>query len=397
MKILLVHNYYRRGNPGGEDVVYEQEKSLLSQSGHSIATYTRSNDELNESYFVDQWSAFSQLVNPARSKRELLALVRSFRPDVVHAHNLFPLIGTAFFDVAQESGTPLVLTMHNYRLSCIAATHYRGGQVCQKCKLPGAWAGIRHACYRKSRVASAAVALATQRWGQAIRSAKGPMAVIALSDFAAEQLLDAGIPASRIFVKPNFVDVARPESIGMSTTLKDSLPYVVFSGRLSEEKGIVDLIHAWRNMRSIKLKVLGDGPLRSALERLVVEEALDVEILGTRQRREALNIVAGALCQVVPSRWFEGMPLVVLEAWSLGVPVIGSRLGGLAEMLGRDERGLTFDPGDSAQIAKLVHRISADPALRRRLKAAGAEATLAHSREKSLQILTSVYRSVLRV
>jgi glycosyltransferase involved in cell wall biosynthesis len=395
MKILLVHNYYRRGNPGGEDVVFDQETALLREAGYSIETYTRSNDELHEARWVDRWSALEQLVRPARAASELIESVESFAPDVIHAHNIFPLIGSALFSAAASRNIPVVLTLHNYRLSCIAATHYRAGRVCEDCTFGSSWSGVLRGCYRGSRVASAAVAFATGEWNHAIRTIQQAAVVIALSKFAASRLIENGIPPGRVFIKPNFVDAVAVPSVPFNTDGYATDDYVVFAGRLSEEKGVLDLVVAWRQMSGLKLKILGDGPLRESIQRMVATEALNIELLGMLPREQAWAVMSRALCQIVPSRWFEGMPLVVLEAWSVGVPVIATRLGGLDEMLGEDERGLTFEAGNVAELVSRISLIRTSPLLRERLRVAGLAASEAYSRATSLRLLQLVYSTAL--
>lgn len=392
MKILLVHNYYRRGNPGGEDVVFDQEARLLREAGYSIATYTRSNDELRETRWVDRLNALEQLVRPAKATNELIKSVESFEPDVIHAHNIFPLIGDALFSVAATRNIPVVLTLHNYRLSCIAATHYRAGRVCEDCTFSSSWPGVRRGCYRGSRVASAAVAFATSRWHHAIQRAA---VVIALTEFAASRLIKNGIPRDRVFIKPNFVDVVAVPPAALPSERDVVAEYVVFAGRLSEEKGVLDLVAAWRQVSGLKLKILGDGPLRETIQRMVTTEALDIELLGMLPREETLAVMSKALCQVVPSRWFEGMPLVILEAWCVGVPVIATRLGGLAEMLGEDERGLTFEVGNVTELIARISSIRSSPLLRERLRVAGLVASESHSRATSLRLLHVAYTAAL--
>lgn len=392
MKILLVHNYYRSGSPGGEDVVFEQERALLRSAGHDIVSYTRSNDEMREGNLIDSLRVLVGLRRAQRTQRELSQLIARERPDVVHVHNTFPLISPTVFEVCAEAGLPVVQTVHNYRLVCASANHYRDAAVCESCTIGKPWAAVRHACYRGSTLASLAVAQSLWRQAHDQVHQRQVDRYIALTEFAAARLRAAGVPADRVVVKPNFIDLpVMPESNPSSES-----PYAVFTGRLSAEKGLFTLLTAWREVPSLRLKIVGDGPLRAKLQREAEAQKLPLDFLGTLPRAKTLAIVRGALCQIVPSQWFEGMPMVVLEAWALGVPVIASRIGGLAEMLGEDERGLGFRPGDVSDLVAALGRLRSDPPLVSQIIERARESLVRHQRSVTLTQLEQIYRSVIR-
>jgi glycosyltransferase involved in cell wall biosynthesis len=392
MKILLVHNYYRSGSPGGEDVVFEQERALLSAAGHQVVSYTRCNDEMREGNPIDSLRVLAGLRRSRRTRSELSALIMREKPDVAHVHNTFPLISPGVFEVCAAAGLPVVQTVHNYRMVCAAANHYRDGGVCEKCTIGKPWAAVGHSCYRGSRLASLAVAQSL--WRQARdRVHQGQVArYIALTEFAARRLRAAGVSADRVIVKPNFIDTSMLPMPAPSV----EAPYAVFTGRLSAEKGVKTLLAAWREVPSLRLKIVGDGPLREALHREAEARQLPIDFLGTLPRVEALAIVRDSLCQIVPSQWFEGMPMVVLEAWALGVPVIASRIGGLAEMLGEDERGLGFRPGDIGALVAAVHRLRSNSQLASELIERAREALAQHRPAATLAQLEQIYRGVMK-
>jgi glycosyltransferase involved in cell wall biosynthesis len=172
--------------------------------------------------------------------------------------------------------------------------------------------------------------------------------------------------------------------------------YLVFSGRLSEEKGVAVLIEAWRSLRDIPLLVVGDGPLRARLEFEVARDQLPIRFTGNLPRDEAVQIVSSAQGVIVPSLWFEGMPMVVLEAWSVGVPVLASRIGGLEEMLSEDRLGFGFAPGDPQSLVAAVRYLMQNPAAAKdRVERAREVVQQRHSREYSLHLMESVYHDVM--
>ena len=163
MKVLLLHNFYRSGNPGGEDNVVRQEQALLESAGHAVVRYERSNDEVDQHDPLQAARTALHMGWSRRSYREVTALIARQRPDVAHVHNTFPLLTASVYAACRDAGVPVVQTLHNYRWLCSAATFYREETVCEQCGPMRIAPAIRHRCYRGSRVASAAVALAQWR------------------------------------------------------------------------------------------------------------------------------------------------------------------------------------------------------------------------------------------
>jgi hypothetical protein len=144
MKILLVHNYYKR--PGGEDVVFEQEQKLLADAGHEVLTYRRNNHEVDDYQMVGKLALAARGVWAGDSRNQVLSLLRREKPQIVHVHNTFVMISPSIYSACQEAGVPVVQTLHNYRLFCPAATFYRDGKLCEECVSHSLWRGIRHGC-----------------------------------------------------------------------------------------------------------------------------------------------------------------------------------------------------------------------------------------------------------
>jgi len=394
VRVLLIHNRYRSGSPGGEDVVFEQERQLLESAGHDVAIYSRSNDEVSLRNPVHIGSLIVGMKRSRRTVRDLTKVIRAFRPDIAHIHNLFPLISASAYDPCVAASIPIVQTLHNYRFSCIAANHFRNQAVCLSCTPRNHRMGVQAGCYRNSKVASVLVSSAIEAmWARAVSDSAVDKFIV-LSNFAQEWLVSHGVDRSRVVIKPNFVHCNPP-----APQLPVKMPsdgYLVFSGRLSEEKGVAVLIEAWRSLRDIPLLVVGDGPLRARLEFEVARDQLPIRFTGNLPRDEAVQIVSSAQGVIVPSLWFEGMPMVVLEAWSVGVPVLASRIGGLEEMLSEDRLGFGFAPGDPQSLVAAVRYLMQNPAAAKdRVERAREVVQQRHSREYSLHLMESVYRDVM--
>ena len=275
MRILLIHNFYRSGTPGGEDAVFRQERALLEQAGVEVITYERSNDEVDEGDVTQVARTALRMGWSRPVYRELGELLRRERPALAHIHNTFPLITPSAYAACKDAGVPVVQTLHNYRLVCSAGTFYRDGHVCEVCTSKSPWAAVRHRCYRDSIPGSAAVAWMLYRnWrGGAFTGLIDRY--IVLSQFASGRFAAQGVPADRIVIKPNFVDSPEPPSHGGGG-------YAVFAAHLSEQKGVRTLLQAWRELRDVPLKIVGDGPMMMELRAMAAALDLPVEFLGMR-------------------------------------------------------------------------------------------------------------------
>lgn len=387
MNVVVCHNFYQE--PGGEDQVFRDEAALLESHGHAVARFTMHNDAVGS--LGAARLAGKTLWNRAAA-RELGEVVRRHRADVVHFHNTFPLISPAAYYAARRAGAAVVQTLHNYRLACPAATFLRDGRPCEDClgrSVP--WPAVRHACYRGSRAATATTAgmLTLHRligtWRDRVD------AYVALTDFARDKLVAAGLPAERVVVKPNFV--APDPGAG-----NGSGGYALFVGRLAPGKGLETLLRAWtEHYPGIPLKVLGDGAL-AALVREAAGTCPQVEWLGRRPLDEVYRVMGEAALLVLPSVWYEGLPKALIESFAKGTPVVASRLGSLAEAVEHGRTGLHFEPGNPADLARQVRHLASDPSALARMRAAArTEFEQKYTAERNLRLLTDIYgRAVAR-
>jgi glycosyltransferase involved in cell wall biosynthesis len=354
MRVLVVHNSYQK--PGGEDVAVAQESLLLGSHGHQVIAYSRSNDELKNLSSMQRLLFVKDLVYSFDSKYEIEMLLRKEKPDVVHVHNTFMMISPSVFDACQEAGIPVLQTLHNYRLLCPAWTLSRNGKVCEDCVEGGLWHGIRHGCYRESHAMTAAVAAMLKfhrisgTWSNSVDG------YVALSEFARRKFIEGGLPANKIYVKPNFVESDPGEK-------REPGSYALFVGRLSLEKGVQTLLSAWTQMsQSYPLVVIGDGPLRESLEAEVAKQNFSsVTFKGWLPREQTIEAMKNSAFLVVPSLWYEGFPMTIAEAFACGTPVLCSKLGGMQEIVDDGRTGLHIEPGNAEDLASKVTALLAQP------------------------------------
>lgn len=385
MKVLMVHNFYRTATPGGEDNVFRQERDLLDRAGIEVVSYTRSNDDVDVRDRRQLVRTAASMSWSWRSYEEISDLIRRERPEVAHFHNTFPLISASGYVACRDQGVPVVQTLHNYRIVCAAATFHRAGKVCEECKAGHPWPAVLHRCYRNSLPGSLAMArMLRTNWRRGIYEDFIDV-FVALTEFAAARFAREGLPNDRIVVNPNFVDSTASASPGGGG-------YAIFVARLSQEKGVGLLLRAWRELRDIPLKVVGDGPLFEQVRNAAQAEGLPIEFLGMRPREEAIELIGGAELQVIASECFEGFPLVAVESYARGTPVVASSIGGLTELVIDGETGLRFKAGDPVALASQVRRLWDDAALRRRLRGgARARFEAEYTPQLALQRLLAIY------
>ncbi|MGE0606924.1 MAG: glycosyltransferase [Pirellulales bacterium] len=381
MKILLCHNFYQQ--PGGEDRVFADETSLLKSHGHDVRTFTVHNDEIESR---SKLAVAGQTVWNRQFARQISELVRRERFDVVHFHNTFPLMSPAVWGAARAAGAATVQTLHNFRLICPKATLQRNGRVCTECVgRTIAAPAIIHRCYRDSLAASTVVSgmSAFNRLRGTYR--QDVDRYIALTHMAAGWFARGGLPADRISVKPNFVT-------GDPAVGDGSGGYALYVGRLSAEKGIDILAAAWRRPDvNLPLVIAGDGPLASQVQALAAERT-NVKWLGAVPSTQVESLMQSAACLVMPSIWFEGFPKTLVEGFSVGTPVIASRLGAFEELIGHGRTGLLFEAGNATALAEQAIRVQSDPAMLAPLRtAARQEFDLHYTAERNHEQLLEIY------
>lgn len=390
MSVLMAHCYYR--DLGGENLSFEAEAALVEGSGARLVWYTRDNREIGPLGTLGKARLAARTVWADDSYRALDELVARERPDVAHFQNTFPLISPAAYHACRRHGAAVVQALRNYRLVCASGLLFRNGHVCEDClgrSVP--WPGIAHACYRDSRTQSGAVVamLTVHRllgtWDRDVDVYLVP------SEFSRRKFIEAGLPAEKLLVKPNFVYPDPGPNAGPGE-------YALFAGRLAGEKGVFTLLEAWRRVGDLPLKIVGDGPLRAQLRRHIAGHGLadNVELLGYLTPDEVMQTMRGARIAIFPSEWYETFGRVAVEAFACAVPVIASNMGAMAEVVTDGRTGLHFAPGDPEDLAAKVSWAWTHPA---EVAAMGRNARqdfeTRFTAERNLAMLMDVYRTAI--
>ncbi|MDY8091601.1 glycosyltransferase family 4 protein [Paenibacillus polymyxa] len=347
-KVLIIHNFYQQS--GGEDKVVEQESAMLRSRGIETEHYYVHNDSIQSRGLANMAKLAVEAVWSLPEFKRIKKLLLQVKPDVVHVHNFFPVISPSVYHACEKLGIPVIQTLHNYRLICPAATFMRGNKVCEKCLHGTLLHSIRHGCYRGSQLQTIPVA-AMIKLNDLIGTWQHKVSrYIALTEFARDKFAESGIPLDRIAVKPNFIHHKT-----MKTQYDPNDRYLLFVGRISAEKGVRNLLQAWSQLEDrdgLSLVIIGDGPEKAELAAAYPQE--NVRFLGKQDGDMVLDCMSRAMYVMVPSIWYEGFPMTIVESFSVGTPVLCSRLGALEEVVEDGVTGFHFQHDDLENIKTVI-------------------------------------------
>ncbi|MFZ0666797.1 MAG: glycosyltransferase [Acidimicrobiales bacterium] len=384
MRILVVHNRYRSASPSGENRVVDQETAALEGAGHEVRHFERSSDDIDSLSLARRALVPGQVLWSQSASREISRILGDFRPDVVHVHNLFPMISPSVLRACRRHLVPAVATFHNYRPMCASGDFFRNGSVCHDCvgRLPVP--AVVHGCYRDSVTATLPLAAGITAHKQIWQTHLS--AYMFISDAQRQLYASLDLPSERCFVKYNLVypmeGTAHPE------------PIVVYIGRLTELKGLQFLMDAWDRFpaKNLKLVIAGSGPMEDEVQRWAASRDA-VEFAGFLSRDQCAGLLKRARAVVVPSIWEEPFGLVVAEAMSASVPPIAPGHGAFPELISDGVDGVIYPSGDRDALARLFGEIEREPA---RFSELGQKARLTYEQrfhpDCNVKQLESVYR-----
>ena len=440
MKVIQVHNYYQQA--GGEDAVVKAEHDLLIEKGDEVVPYYKDNQALGTGVWELAKASLTTIWN-WQTYREFRELLRSEKPDVVHCHNTFPLISPSIYWACAKEGIPVVQTLHNYRLLCLNAFLFREtklgdksisrGEICEKCLTKNfKYPGINYGCYRNSRAGSLIVALMLLFHKLIGTWSRKVTAYIALTDFQKQKMIEGGLPGDKIWVKPNFLqrtedwgqktDEGNQQSIingqqsdfrGLSSDVRSLIagqtPFALFVGRLSPEKGCDVLLKAWARFQqtwrrehggvvsdTFQLLIVGDGPEREKLEKLSVKLKMtsSVKFVGKQPKCKIMGLMREGCFLVLPSLWYEGFPMTIVEAFSCGLPVIAANHGGMKSVIKEGRTGLLFNSGDPLNLSETLDKAFNNTKLRELGKCALDEYEMYYSEDANRDLLLGLYNKI---
>ncbi len=357
MKILQVHNKYKI--TGGEWTVLHQEYELLKHE-HEVDQFIVDNEKVLSNFFNQFKLIFNTHYNKL-SKKSITNFLREKNYGVMHVHNFFPLLSPSIFEAAREQGVPSVLTLHNYRLIHPNGLMYHNGKIDLRSINGGsAYKCVMDGVYRNSIMQTAVTAHMIEYHRKNSTWKKFPSVFIALSQFSKSKFIEGGLPEDRIFIKPNFLKDPLIDFKGLEIKPNKNNRFM-YVGRISSEKGVDDLVKCWLiNDIGAELYMVGDGPAKPKLQKLSKHNS-SVKWIGEVSREDILNLFSESKAVIFPTKWYEGQPLVLLEALSMGCPVITSRIGNPQDIIEDGITGLHFTPGNVRDLYQKIKFVQNNP------------------------------------
>jgi glycosyltransferase involved in cell wall biosynthesis len=370
VKVLLVNKFYWR-SAGAEAVLFETQR-LLEEAGHEVAVFAMSDPRNEQTRWAPYFAAprrydaggvrgardaVASVYSPGARWR-LRALLRRFRPDVAHLHNVYHQLTLSVVDELRAHGVPTVMTLHDYKIVCPNYRLLTHDGLCTRCVDGRYYNAVVHRCMQESRAASIVVAVEAYLM-RALRQYAKIDLLLSPSRFLGERVACAGYDPARVRIVPNPVEVM-PDA--RRVTAAPGTGRFVYLGRLAPEKGVHVLLEAANRLpREVAVDVVGTGPSAAALARQA-EGLPQVTFHGHLRKAQVNRLLDAATAAVLPALWYENCPMAILEAAARGVPSVASRLGGIPELIDDGLSGYLVDPGHVATLADVLARLAADPA-----------------------------------
>lgn len=384
-----MHNRYSSRAPSGENLAVDDEVRWLRAAGVEVTVHEAANDDLDAGGLPARVRGGVDGVWSVRARRDIVQRIRQERPDVIHVHNLFPMLSASVLSGAAGQAVPVVWTVHNRRVRCVGGGYFRDGVPCHDCRHGWRLPGVVHGCYGNSRLASAVVTMGTSRFRNVAR--RPGVTPVAISSSMADWLVDdGGFDRARVRVKYN--GVAGPSAPVPPAEQQSAF---VFLGRLAALKGIRLLLDAWRLADlDAPLRILGDGDLRDEVG-AAADADLGITWEGQVGPDQITAAIAGARAVVVPSVWDEPFGRVAAEALAHGRPVVTTGQGGLSEIVD-DTCGWRTGRDPRAMADALREAAASDHAIATRARAATRRHSKMFSPAATTATLMGIYADACR-
>ena len=394
MKILLVHNFYRSEIASGENEVFKAEKKILKEKGHIIEEYIRHSDEIKSKNLYSKLKVGLSIAWNHSSYKSISKIVDSFKPDIVHVHNTFPLISPSIFYAIRKRAA-IVLTLYNYRLFCSNAKLLRSGKICKKCLdeqsvLPA----IRYGCYRESRIATIPLALKIAIHRKLNTWKDKVDAFISLTEFQKKLMIECGLPKDKIYIKPI------PSSRSNIIPWKERDNTIIFVARLSEEKGSITLVKSWIlwGSEAPVLNIVGSGELEDELKKMAQKHSIkNINFLGKLTYEDMKEKIGKAKLTIFPSEWYETFGKVIVDSFSKGTPVAVSDIGSLPDLVTNNLNGIVFKTRNEKSLFEEVKKAWTQQGYLEKLsKEAKNTYDQFYTPDKNYERAVSIYKKVIQ-
>jgi len=361
MKILAIHNFHRKGSTSGDDQFFKKETKLLEDNDVKVIRYFTSNDQFDDAGAIGKIRMALGMLWSKKHYKNVKSLIIKEKPNIVHIHTFFPLLSPSILYAAKEAGCKVVVTLHDTRFICPCATSLRGTKLCNDCGDGCFFRMIKYKCFKNSKLQSAIVAFIFWYHRKRKTFYNQIDRYICLNDNQIQLLVNIGFDRRKIVKKYNFrTDTAFDDNCAIHTEIPER--YVVFYGRIGEEKGIRILMKIWNELRDIPLIVTGGGPLQNEFSEWAKNQK-QVFYLGYIPYNECMQIVKNSEFVVFPSIWYEGCSMTVIEAECFGKALVATDLGFSAEAIENGYNGLKIPLGDVKYFVTEIRKLWNSPEL----------------------------------
>jgi glycosyltransferase involved in cell wall biosynthesis len=352
MKILLCHNYYQ--NPGGESEVFEAEVQGLKSMGDVPVIYDRKNTEIEQLPAREKVGLFFSAYYSHRTVNELQHIIQRERPSAAIVQNVFPLLTPSIYLALKAANIPTIQAVYNYRLVCPSAELFTQGQICERCVPGNTIHAVLHKCYRESYIESAWYASIIGFHRYAGTFSDSITSFMVPDHFLGSKLIAGGIPAHKIWRNPNpfFVNAHQPHPRHEG--------YVLYVGRLVRQKGILTLLNAMKHCgHAAHLVIIGRGELADTVQESILSSGMAdrIHFAGPLWGDEVTQFIEKCAAVVIPSEWYDNLPMILCRANAMGKPIIASRINGIPEYVQEGMNGYLFEPGNEVELASLIELV----------------------------------------
>lgn len=392
MKILLLHNYYQYR--GGEDVYFDSLTKLLQERGHNVFTYTKNSNNIQS--LKDKVKVTFGLFWSRKIEKELTKLIKRCKPDIAQFQNIFPLITPTAYFVCKKYNIPIVQRVSNYRFACPKGILFRNSKICELCiNKQFAYPSILYGCYHNSRISSLLLSSSLYLHKQSMIFKLIDKFIFPTKFIRDYYVKNVKIPILETKIIPTFsiFENKQKNKDSFFKSIKEK-GYFLFVGRLSEEKGLFQILEIFKNLPNIKLIIIGDGPEKEEVKKYAIYT--NIKIIDHLPHSLIENYISHALCVIIPSIWYEVLPNVLIESFVKHIPVLVPRFGSFKEIINNYKNGVFYKPNHPSDLkAKIIEIENNKNLISKMKKLMQKDYHNIYSKNSHYQILTNLYRELI--
>ncbi len=400
MKILLVNKFHYL--KGGSEKYYFDLAKLLEEHGHTVAFFSMKNEKniktKNKEYLVDEidLNTGSKLkaldVIYSRANKKLMEkALDEFKPDIVHINNFQRQLSSSIIQPIKKRKIPIIFTAHDLQAICPNSAMLRNGKICEECRNGKYINCLKYKCSKNSRLKSLISVLEAQYYRKH-QIYEAFDYIITPSNFVKNKIAEEKKNLKNIVTLPNFIDIEQSNNTGNSYE-----NYALYSGRLSEEKGIINLVNAFKSITSGKLYIAGDGPEKEKIEHIIKENKLEdrIKLLGYLNKNQMRESLEKCKFLILPSIWYENCPFSIIEALTIGKPVVASNIGGIPELIENGKNGYLYKYDNIEELKNKIETMFNSADYEKMCEYAKEEAKVKFSKENYYNKLLEIYKEVV--